>query len=82
MARILDRTLYMRILEHLGRGQAWESAITLSKELQHEYETNAFNYTRLSELLSLQADLYAGIATSDRHFGYVSALPSSRFIFC
>ncbi|GAA5959558.1 hypothetical protein JCM3765_002370 [Sporobolomyces pararoseus] len=62
-------TLYMRILDHLGRGKAWESAIALSKELQHEYETNAFNYPRLSELLSLQAELYAGIATSDRQFG-------------
>ncbi|GAA6011108.1 hypothetical protein JCM11491_006730, partial [Sporobolomyces phaffii] len=62
-------TLYMRILEHLGRGKAWESAIALSKELQHEYETRAFNYARLSELLGLQSELYAGIATSDREFG-------------
>ncbi|GAA5897476.1 guanine nucleotide exchange factor DCK1 [Sporobolomyces salmoneus] len=62
-------TLYMRILDHLGRGKAWESAIALSKELQHEYEANAFNYSRLAELLNLQSDLYTGIAGSTRQFG-------------
>ncbi|GAA5856905.1 hypothetical protein JCM8547_008456 [Rhodosporidiobolus lusitaniae] len=62
-------TLYMRILEHLGKGKAWETAIDLTKELQHEYENKSFNYSRLSELLHLQAELYGSIAKSDRHFG-------------
>lgn len=61
----------MRILDHLGRGKAWETALAFSRELQHEYETNAFNYARLAELLNLQAELYASIAHSDRQFGYV-----------
>lgn len=64
------RTLYMRMLSHLGKGKAWESAIDVCKELQHQYETISFNYSRLSELLILQSELYASIAKSDRNFGY------------
>ncbi|GAA5832812.1 hypothetical protein JCM11251_005773 [Rhodosporidiobolus azoricus] len=62
-------TLYLRILEHLGRGKAWETALDIAKELAHEYETRSFNYPRLAELLNLQAELYSSIAKSDRHFG-------------
>ncbi|GAA6012300.1 hypothetical protein JCM10207_002794 [Rhodosporidiobolus poonsookiae] len=62
-------TLYMRILEHLSKGKAWERALELCKELQHEYETRTFAYPRLAELLNLQAELYGSIAKSDRHFG-------------
>ncbi|GAA5903536.1 hypothetical protein JCM5296_006854 [Sporobolomyces johnsonii] len=62
-------TLYMRVLEHLNTGKAWETALTICKELQHEYETKSFNYARLAELLNLEAELYASIAKSERHFG-------------
>ncbi|GAA5913444.1 hypothetical protein JCM6882_001962 [Rhodosporidiobolus microsporus] len=62
-------TLYLRILEHLSRGKAWETALDIAKELAHEYETKSFNYPRLAELLNLQAELYSSIAKSDRHFG-------------
>ncbi|GAA5944251.1 guanine nucleotide exchange factor DCK1 [Sporobolomyces koalae] len=62
-------TLYTRILDHLGKGKAWEVALGLCKEQQQEYEANTFNYVRLSALLSLQAQLYASIASSERHFG-------------
>ncbi|GAA5960183.1 hypothetical protein JCM21900_000431 [Sporobolomyces salmonicolor] len=62
-------TLYMRVLEHLNMGKAWETALAICKELQHEYETKSFNYTRLAELLNLEAELYASIAKSERHFG-------------
>ncbi|KAM0753228.1 hypothetical protein T439DRAFT_342381 [Meredithblackwellia eburnea MCA 4105] len=61
--------LYMRILAHLSKGKAWETALAICKELQHEYETSTFNYSRLSELLILESELYASIAKSDRHFG-------------
>lgn len=63
------RTLYLRILQHLSNGKAWETALVICKELQHEYETTSFNYSRLSDLLQLQAQLYASIAKGDRHFG-------------
>ena len=61
--------LYMRILEHLSAGKAWETALTICKELQHEYETRTFDYARLSELLALQGSLYASIAKGERQFG-------------
>ncbi|KAK4698793.1 hypothetical protein P7C70_g7476, partial [Phenoliferia sp. Uapishka_3] len=73
----LMRTLYMRILAHLSKGKAWETALAICKELQHEYETTSFNYQRLSELLILQSELYASIARSDRVFGFVLP-PASR----
>lgn len=66
------RTLYLRILEHLGKGQAYETAIELVRELELEYE-RTFNYPRLAELLNLKAELYAHIARSDRQFGCVSS---------
>ncbi|GAA5899842.1 hypothetical protein JCM8208_004581 [Rhodotorula glutinis] len=61
-------TLYLRILEHLGKGQAYETAIDLVRELELEYE-RTFNYPRLAELLHLKAELYAHIAEADRQFG-------------
>lgn len=62
----------MRILAHLSNGKAWETALAVCKELAEEYATTSFNYARLSELLILQSELYASIATSDRHFGCVA----------
>lgn len=59
----------MRVLDHLSKGKAWETALVLCKELQHEYETRSFSYSRLSELLVLQSELYASILKADRQFG-------------
>lgn len=64
----MHRTLYLRILEHLGKGQAYETAIELVRELEVEYE-RTFNYPRLAELLNLKAELFAHIARTDRQFG-------------
>ncbi|KAH8918163.1 hypothetical protein BT69DRAFT_1354118 [Atractiella rhizophila] len=61
-------TLYMRILEHLAKGKAWECAIEICKELQFQYEHRSFNYERLAELLVHEAELYASIVKSDRYF--------------
>lgn len=59
----------MRVLDHLSKGKAWETAIAICKELQYEYETRSFSYSRLSELLVLQSELYGSILKADRHFG-------------
>lgn len=59
----------MRILGHLGKGKAYETAISICKELQVQYETKSFSYTRLAELLVLQSELYAKIVSSERQFG-------------
>ncbi|GJN92547.1 hypothetical protein Rhopal_005577-T1 [Rhodotorula paludigena] len=61
-------TLYMRILEYLSKGKAYETALDLCKELEAEFEA-VYNYPRLAELLNLKSELYAYIAKSDRHFG-------------
>ena len=64
----------MRVLDHLSKGKAWETALTICKELQHEYETKSFSYDRLAELLVLQSELYASILKADRHFGFAASL--------
>lgn len=64
----------MRVLDHLSKGKAWETALIICKELQHEYETRSFSYSRLAELLVLQSELYASILKGDRHFGWVPSL--------
>ncbi|KAI5478526.1 hypothetical protein MNV49_005055 [Pseudohyphozyma bogoriensis] len=74
-------TLYMRMLGHLSKGKAWETALEICKELQFEYESTSFNYARLAELLVLQSELYGSIAKSDRSFGeyFRVAFYGSRF---
>lgn len=60
--------LYLRMLELLSKGKAYESAIAISKELQKEYEHSVYAYQRLSELLVHQADLYGSIMSQTRYF--------------
>lgn len=72
--------LYLQILELLGKGKAWESAIELCKELQVQYEvsrstschscpqTRLFSYQRLSEVLAHQSTLYKNINEETRTF--------------
>jgi dedicator of cytokinesis protein 3 len=60
--------LYLRILDLLDRGKAWEIAIEISKELQQQYEQSVFDYKRNSELLSHQATLYDSIASDPRAY--------------
>lgn len=59
----------MRVLDHLSKGKAWETALSLCKELQQEYESTNFDYARLADLLVLQAELYGAILKGDRRFG-------------
>ncbi|KAI8822639.1 uncharacterized protein EV422DRAFT_524834 [Fimicolochytrium jonesii] len=58
--------IYLRCMELLENGQAWERAIELCRELSKEYERNAFSFTKLSDILHRQADLYAGITGTAR----------------
>ncbi|KAH9819300.1 dedicator of cytokinesis-domain-containing protein [Melampsora americana] len=61
-------TLYLRILEYLAQGKAWESGIQICKELQEQYEHISFDYERLSEVLAHQSSLYHKIVKSERYF--------------
>lgn len=63
--------LFNRIIDHLARGKAWETAIELATELEKQYETKTFDYVKLADLLRIKADLFASIAKSQRQFGCV-----------
>lgn len=61
-------TLYMLVLDYLGKGQAWEIAIDVCRELASQYEYHVIDYTRLSEVLTYQASLFRKITTIPRSF--------------
>ncbi|CAO1638275.1 unnamed protein product [Parajaminaea phylloscopi] len=61
-------TLYMLILDYLGKGQAWEIAIDICRELAQQYEYRAVDYTRLAELMTFQASLFRKVAQTERTF--------------
>ncbi|KAJ3014802.1 hypothetical protein HKX48_004930 [Thoreauomyces humboldtii] len=59
-------TIYLRCIELLESGQAWERAVELCRELGSEYEKHAYSYSKLSDIMHRQADMYASIATTSR----------------
>ncbi|OCH91820.1 cytoplasmic protein [Obba rivulosa] len=61
-------TLCLLILDYLGKGKAWESAIEICKELAHQHSEVTFNYTRLAEILRHQAALLEHIITDQRYY--------------
>ncbi|KAI8919215.1 hypothetical protein DFJ77DRAFT_453387 [Powellomyces hirtus] len=58
--------IYLRCVELLEGGQAWERAVELCREIGTEYEKNAYSYGNLADILHRQADMYASIATTSR----------------
>ncbi|CAO1614916.1 unnamed protein product [Sympodiomycopsis kandeliae] len=61
-------TLYMLILEYLGKGEAWEISVDICRDLAQQYEYRAVDYTRLAEVLDYQSTLFRKIATIERSF--------------
>ncbi|KAF7964947.1 hypothetical protein HWV62_1454, partial [Athelia sp. TMB] len=61
-------TLCLLILDYLGKGKAWESAIEICKELAFQHSEITFNYGRLSEILRHQASLLEHIVTDQRYY--------------
>ncbi|PWN49826.1 hypothetical protein IE53DRAFT_316947 [Violaceomyces palustris] len=61
-------TLYMLILDYLGKGQAWEISVDICRELAQQYEYRSVNYLRLAEVLAHQANLYQKISSTERTF--------------
>lgn len=76
-------TLYSLVLDYLNRGQAWEFAVDVCRELAEQYEYTSANYTRLANLLVYQANLFTQMATVERAFpsyflvGFVGPWPIS-----
>ncbi|GJJ06217.1 hypothetical protein Clacol_000407 [Clathrus columnatus] len=61
-------TLSLLILDYLGKGKAWETAIDICKELAYQHSEVTFNYARLSEILVHQATLLEHIVTDQRQY--------------
>ncbi|KAI0700925.1 cytoplasmic protein [Cytidiella melzeri] len=61
-------TLCLLILDYLGQGKAWESALEICKELTFQHAEVTFNYSRLAEILRLQAALLEHIVTDQRYY--------------
>ncbi|KAH8549128.1 hypothetical protein BGW37DRAFT_121469 [Umbelopsis sp. PMI_123] len=60
--------IYLKMLDYLERGKAWEICVDLCKELAHQYEATTFDYIRLSEVLSRQAGYIESIARKERYY--------------
>ncbi|KAJ7072473.1 hypothetical protein C8F01DRAFT_1216121 [Mycena amicta] len=84
-------TLCLLILDYLGKGKAWESAIDICKELAFQHAEVTFNYGRLAEILRHQAALLEHIVTDQRYYpdyyrvtfygSFPVALRDKRFIY-
>ncbi|KAJ7129841.1 C2 domain in Dock180 and Zizimin proteins-domain-containing protein [Mycena crocata] len=84
-------TLCLLILDYLGKGKAWESAIEICKELAYQHSEVTFNYGRLSEILRHQAALLEHIVTDQRYYSdyyrvtfygnFPGAIRDKRFIY-
>ncbi|KAI0305423.1 C2 domain in Dock180 and Zizimin proteins-domain-containing protein [Multifurca ochricompacta] len=61
-------TLHLLILDYLGKGKAWESAIEICKELAYQHSEVTFNYGRLAEIMRHQAALLEHIITDQRYY--------------
>ncbi|KAI0268791.1 cytoplasmic protein [Gloeopeniophorella convolvens] len=61
-------TLYLLILDYLGKGKAWESANEICKELAYQHTEVTFNYGRLAEIMRHQAALLEHIVTDQRYY--------------
>ncbi|OJA18408.1 hypothetical protein AZE42_06392, partial [Rhizopogon vesiculosus] len=84
-------TLCLLILDYLGKGKAYESAIEICKELAKQHAEVTFNYARLAEILRHQAALYEHIITDQRYYSdyfrvvfygdFPDALRNKQFIY-
>ncbi|KAI6032808.1 hypothetical protein F5J12DRAFT_902576 [Pisolithus orientalis] len=61
-------TLCLLILDYLGKGKAYESAIEICKELAKQHAEVTFNYARLAEILRHEATLLEHITTDQRYY--------------
>ncbi|KAF9562776.1 cytoplasmic protein [Agrocybe pediades] len=84
-------TLCLLILDYLGKGKAWETAIEICKELAFQHAEITFNYGRLSEILRHQAALLEHIVTDQRYYpdyyrvtfygNFPAAIRDKKFIY-
>ncbi|XP_037077483.1 dedicator of cytokinesis protein 1-like, partial [Pollicipes pollicipes] len=56
--RAMKEALYYDIIMYFDKGNLWEAALELCKELVRQYEEQTFDYQQLSELLKRMSRLY------------------------
>ena len=64
--RALKEQLYKDAVKNFERGQMWERALSLCKQLAAEYEEQTFEYGKLEELHHRMAGYYKSIMTEIR----------------
>ncbi|CAK7219458.1 Deoxycytidine kinase 1 [Sporothrix curviconia] len=58
--------IYFDMIKHFEEGEAWSSALAAYKELQIQYETNIYDFSKLARTERAIATVYETIAKSDR----------------
>ena len=57
--------IYFDMIKHFEEGEAWSSALAAYKELQVQYETNVYDFSKLARTERAIATVYETIAKSD-----------------
>ncbi|KAK4213620.1 hypothetical protein QBC37DRAFT_373865 [Rhypophila decipiens] len=84
--------IYFDMIKHFEDGQAWSSALAAYKELQTQYETNVFDFSKLARTERAIATIYETIAKSDklvpkyfkvifRGLGFPTSVRDKEFVF-
>ncbi|KAK0705985.1 hypothetical protein B0T26DRAFT_655315 [Lasiosphaeria miniovina] len=58
--------IYFDMIKHFEDGEAWSRALSAYKELQVQYETNIFDFSKLARTERAIANIYEIIAKSDK----------------
>lgn len=58
--------IYFEMIKHFEDGAAWSSALEAYKELQQQYETNVFDFSKLARTERAIATIYETLAKSDK----------------
>ncbi|KAI2616314.1 hypothetical protein GGR54DRAFT_240697 [Hypoxylon sp. NC1633] len=58
--------IYFEMIKHFEDGEAWSSALAAYKELQVQYETNVFDFSKLARTERAIATIYEKLAKGDK----------------
>ncbi|KAK0705613.1 hypothetical protein B0H67DRAFT_498602 [Lasiosphaeris hirsuta] len=84
--------IYFDMIKHFEDGEAWSSALAAYKELQVQYETNIFDFSKLARTERAIATIYETIAKSEKlvpkyfkviykGLGFPTAVRDKEFVF-
>jgi hypothetical protein len=58
--------IYFDMIKHFEEGESWSNALTAYKELQAQYETNIFDFSKLARAERAIATIYETISKSEK----------------